>query len=189
MACGGTRRSNGRRRPRSGGAPWVCMSASECGVEAVAVRVLGDGGRTHGGACVRDMARPWRTAERPLARRRGYRAGGGRGRCPGGRRAHPKRVGVLGVVGGGRWRSKFGEDDRGERRPNFGRRARLAQCRASQQACDGGGGKGRHGGARGFFGLSRGGRSRRRCGGARAATSSVLGLGFRGEREQVEGNG
>ena len=100
VACGGTRRSNGRRRPRSGGAPWVCVSASECGVEAVAVHVLGDGGgRTHGGARVRDVARPWWTAERPLARRRGYRAGGGRRRCPGGRRSHQEHDGVVG--GGG----------------------------------------------------------------------------------------
>ena len=83
---------------------------------------------------------------RPPARRRGHGGGGGERGCPGGARARQRGLAGRGVVGGGRWRPEFGEEDGGERRTDLARRARFARSRASRQApCYRGGGGSRGG--------------------------------------------
>ena len=98
---------------------------------------------------------------RPLARRRGRRGGGGKGRCPRDARAHQWCMAGRGVVGGARGRPEFDEDDDGERQTASGGETRLARVRASQQAGVGAGGRGRCGGGDGGVGLLRGSRNQR----------------------------
>ena len=74
----------------------------------------GGGGKDHmvtGGSPV-TMASSGR---RPLARRRGCRGGGGRGSCPGGRRAHQEHEELGGEVWGGRTATNRRSDGSGRR--------------------------------------------------------------------------